>query len=154
MKKYFFVLMVILLSACNKPKTFEETVYFENLIWNRFQIIEHEFNIENTEKLYDLKLQFMHTFAYHTDHILMNITLYFPTGGFRSKDYEFRLQNDELQWMVEPKDNIYKHELTVLQGIRFPEAGIQKIRIENKMTKFNLTDVVGVGFSVEETSKK
>lgn len=154
MKKTFFFLMIIGFAACSNPKIFEETVYFDNLIWNRFEIIEHSFTIEEPEQLYDLKVLFKHTPTYSTDHIVLNLTLYYSNGGFRSRDYEFRLQDDQQQWLVDSKGGIFTHEFLILQGISFPEAGAQKIRIENKMTKFNLTDVAGVGFVVEKTKKK
>ncbi len=147
-------LFVLLLASCSKPVVYEQIEYFDDLVWNRFNFIEQEFEIHNTEQLYDLNVLFLHTEFYETDHIAMNITLYYPGGGFRSKDYEFRLQDEHMQWKVQPENKIYTHPFTVLSGLRFSEAGTHRVRIENKMTKFNLTDVVGLGLVIQKSAIK
>lgn len=153
-KKVLFFLFLIAATGCNKPVVFEKTVEFEDLIWNRFNHIIHEFSIDDLSATYDLKVLFTHTESYTTDHISMNITLYFPGGGMRSRDYEFKLQDSQLQWLGEFKNGIYTNEFLVISGVRFPDEGVSEIRIENKMTKFNTLGVASLGVIVEKTKSK
>ncbi|MCK9448669.1 MAG: gliding motility lipoprotein GldH [Bacteroidales bacterium] len=152
--RYFFFIWFFFLISCSSPTIIDETEYFDNLVWNRFHFVEYEFDIEDVGYVYDVSVHFLHSPAYATDHISLNISLYFPGGGFRSRDYEFDLQDQEMQWLAELKDNYYKHSFLVYQNLNLSDAGTYRIRIENKMTKFNLTDVAGVGFKVIKALKK
>ena len=149
-RNYFFLLFVFFL-ACTQPVIFENTRFFEHLIWNRFDFVEYDFEINNTNELVDLKVSFMHTASFATDYIVMNISLYDPDGGFRSRDYEFRLQDENMQWLGKEANNIYSLDFDVLKNQQFSQPGTYHIRIENKMTKFNLTNVVGIGFLVQQS---
>jgi gliding motility-associated lipoprotein GldH len=153
-RKALLFILFIAASGCSKPIVFNETTYFEDLIWNRFNHVIHDFTIEDLSTTYDLKVKFTHTDSYSSDHISMNITLYFPGGGMRSRDYDFRLQDNQLKWLGEEKGGLFSNEFLVISGVRFPEAGVSQIRVENKMTKFNTLGVASVGVVVEKTKVK
>lgn len=142
-----------MLSSCSSGVVHKETAYFTDLIWNRFNNIEQSFQIEDTEGLYDLYIHFEHNENYPTDHIAMNITLYYPNEGMRSRDYEFKLQDSNLKWLGKVKDKGFVLEFPVMTGVKFAEAGTNKVRIESKMTKFNLPGVIAVGFKVIQSKQ-
>ncbi|MDP3444148.1 MAG: hypothetical protein Q8T08_14930, partial [Ignavibacteria bacterium] len=141
----WYFLVFILLTSCSNPTLLDEGVQFDNLIWNRLKIIEMEAAVVDVNVTYDLKFRFVHTESYPTDHIATNITLYFPDGGMRSRDYTFRLQDKDLKWTGTLKNNLYTQEFPVITGLTFPEAGKVKLRLENKMTKFNMPGIAEVG---------
>ncbi|MBK9291710.1 MAG: hypothetical protein IPM52_08810 [Bacteroidetes bacterium] len=147
-------LLLLLLGACTGRIVFDQDVRFDDLIWNRFNIIELDLPVEDAENLYDVKVRFVHNDIYPSDHIAMNITFYFPNGGMRSRDYEFRLQDADLQWLGQKQGEFFYNEFPVNLGMRFPEAGVTRVRIENKMTKFNMAGIASVGLVVERSGKK
>lgn len=147
-------LLLLFFASCSGRPLFEQEFVFEDLIWNRFNIIEMEVPVENAEQLYDVYVLFVHSDVYPTDHIAMNITFYYPNGGMRSRDYEFRLQDVKLQWIGEKKGDYYSNYFPVNLGMRFPESGITRVRIENKMTKFNMAGIASVGLFVGKTGVK
>jgi gliding motility-associated lipoprotein GldH len=153
-KKALLFILFIAAAGCSRSIVFDETTYFEDLIWNRFNHVVHDFTIEDLSSTYDLKVKFSHTDSYISDHISMNITLYFSGGGMRSRDYDFRLQDSQLKWLGEEKNGLFTNEFLVISGVRFPEAGESQIRVENKMTKFNTLGVAAVGVVVEKTKTK
>ncbi|HMM11486.1 MAG TPA: hypothetical protein PKE03_05275 [Bacteroidales bacterium] len=152
--KTFALIMLVMLTSCGGKPVFESVVAFDDLIWNRFNIIEMDVAIDDAEPLYDVKVSFVHTDVYPSDHIAMNITFYFPNGGMRSRDYEFRLQDAGMQWTGEKTGDFFSNTFPVNMGMRFPETGITRVRIENKMTKFNIAGIASVGLLVEKSSKK
>jgi len=153
-KSVVWIFGLLLLASCSQSLVFEEEKVFEDLIWNRFDLIEMDIPVEDENAIYDLKVRFVHTDVFPLDQIAMNITLYFPNGGMRSRDYDFRLQNEELQWTGKHKGRFYTHEFPVIVGMRFPEKGITRLRIENKLTKFNNPGIYSVGFTVEKAKQK
>lgn len=154
MFRSFVVIAALILTSCSIKPVFEQEVAFDDLIWNRFNIIEMNLPIEDAESIYDVRVSFLHTDIYPSDHIAMNITFYFPKGGMRSRDYEFKLQDEKMQWVGNKSGEFYSNLFPVNLGMRFPESGVTRVRIENKMTKFNMAGIASVGLVVEKTAAK
>lgn len=146
--------ITLFLASCSHKPVFEQEVVFDDLIWNRFNIIEMDVPLDDADKQYDVFVRFVHTDVYPSDHIAMNITFYFPGGGMRSRDYEFRLQNEKMEWTGNKSGDFYENILPVNLAMRFPEAGITRVRIENKMTKFNMAGIASVGLLIEASNNK
>lgn len=144
----WFALLVIF-SSCERPEVISERKAFENQIWNRFEILEFAFDIEKPDITYDVVLNFEHTEKYYTDHINTNITFYMPGGSMRSRDYTFKLKNDKLEWLGNAEKKAINHQLPIILGMKFPEVGNYKMRVESKMTKFNLENIKAVGLSIK-----
>ena len=144
----YFILIIIFFTRCSSPEIYSYDEQFTNHIWNRFDLIELEVPIGDEEALYDLAIDFIHTQEYPSDHIAINFTVYFSSGGMRSRDYEFKLKDIKQQWTGQPIGEGYHHVLPLISSLRFPEKGVHRIRIESKMTKFDLPGVESVGFKV------
>lgn len=151
-RSHLFFLITLLFASCSQAVVFEHTEVFDNQIWNRFHFIELDVPVADADALYDLELYFTHGDDYPSDHIAVNFTVYFSSGGMRSRDYTIRLQDGSQNWTGEKTDLGFKQRFTLISHMQFPEAGTQHIRIESKMTKFDLTGVVSLGFVV--TKKK
>jgi gliding motility-associated lipoprotein GldH len=149
LRNYILVLgALIMLYSCTPQSIFDETISFESLIWNRFNVIEMEVPVKVYEKGYNFSVIFQHNEDYAFDFISMNITFYMPGGGMRSRDYQFKLQDEHGNWLGEPSNGFYVIELPLLNGLQFSEEGICNVRIENKMIKFNTIGVKNVGLVV------
>jgi gliding motility-associated lipoprotein GldH len=142
---------LIMLYSCRPQSIFDETISFESLIWNRFNTIEMEVPVQADEKGYNFMVILHHNDDYSFDFIRMNITFYMPGGGMRSRDYQFKLQDEQGNWLGEPSNGFFKMELPLLNGLQFSEEGICNVRIENKMIKFNTIGVKSLGLVVEKT---
>lgn len=130
------IVLFALLASCGSNIVFEDSVTFDGLYWERRHYIEFEVPVSPREAGYDFAVIFAHNGAYAFDHINMNITFYMPAGAMRSRDYEFRLQDEHGEWMGERHDPFIEVELPVTSGLRFLESGICRVRVENKMTRF------------------
>ena len=144
-----WLVLLAVFSSCQRPEIISETKVFDNQVWNRFDILEFNFDITKPELTYDVMLNFEHTEKYFTDHLISNITFYMPGGSMRSRDYTFKLKNDKLEWLGKLENKTITHELPVILGMKFPEAGSYKMRLESKMTKFNLENIKSVSLNIK-----
>lgn len=147
-----FLLMAttIALYNCSPQSVYNESVDFESLIWNRFNTIAMEVPVQTYENGYNFSVIFQHNDDYAVDFVKMNITFYLPGGGMRSRDYQFKLQDEQGSWLGESANGFYMIALPLLSGLKFSEEGICKVRIENKMVKFNTIGVKSVGLDVRK----
>lgn len=143
--------LLSLFSSCEHAEIISESKVFDSQIWRRFDILKFDFTIENPDVTYDVMLLVEHTDNYYSDHLTTNITFYMPGGSMRSRDYTFKLQNDKLEWLGKIENNTVSHVFPVITEMKFPEAGDYKVRIESKMTKYNLEDMKSVGLSIKPT---
>ncbi|MBZ0243701.1 MAG: gliding motility lipoprotein GldH [Bacteroidales bacterium] len=141
--------LLIIFSSCQRPEIISERKVFDNQIWNRFEIVEFNFNITKPDMTYDVTLNFEHIDKYYTDHLTTNITFYMPDGSMRSRDYTFKLKNEKLEWLGSTENKTISHQLPVVLGMKFPEVGSYEIRVESKMTKFNLENIKAVGLNIK-----
>jgi gliding motility-associated lipoprotein GldH len=147
---FFVLITTTVLYNCSPQSVYDETIGFDSLIWNRFNTIEMEVPVQADEKGYNFMVILHHNDDYSFDFIRMNITFYMPGGGMRSRDYQFKLQDEPGNWLGEPANGFHQIELPLLNGLKFSEDGICKVRIENKMIKFNTIGVKSLGLVVKK----
>lgn len=138
-----------ILYGCSPSIVFDKTIRFESLIWNRFNVIEMDVPVQMLEKGYNFSIIFQHNNDFAFDFISMNITFYMPGGAMRSRDYQFRLQDGQGNWLGEPDNGFFSLEWPLLNGLKFSEEGVCRVRIENKMVKFNTIGVESIGLVVK-----
>jgi len=144
-----WLVLLVIFSSCQHPEIISETKVFDNQIWNRFDIVEFNIDITKPDMTYDVMLNFEHTEKYYTDHLTANITFYMPDGSMRSRDYTFKLKNEKLEWLGKVENKTISHQLPIILGMKFPEEGNYKMRLESKMTKFNLENIKSVGLNIK-----
>jgi gliding motility-associated lipoprotein GldH len=147
------ILLFGLFTSCSDTLIYDESETFDSLIWNRFDIIEKEVPVTADERGYDFYIALRHAEVYAYDYIDMNITFYMPGGGMRSRDYNFRLQDENGNWMAPVVNGFVELKLPALRGVKFNESGICRVRIENKMTRFNTMGISEVGVKVLRAAK-
>jgi gliding motility-associated lipoprotein GldH len=148
-----FAMLPILLASCEKKSQFFAGKTFENSTWNRFDILEYDFDIENTAKNYDFILETTINEQFPIEILPLNITIYYPNGGKRSRDYDFRLKDAEKNWKGIVDGNKIKFEIPINRGMSLNQKGIYQIRIENKYTKYNLSGIENMYFFVYFSDK-
>jgi len=149
-----FFTILFLGFSCHKPLVQEEIRAFVNQTWNRFDILEFDAGLAKNDHPTDILVVFEHTIDYPNDYIDLNFTLYLPEGGMRTRDYMFELKDTLGVWLGRNNDGVYRVELPVIQGMKIPEDGTYKIRIENKLTKFNTAGVTAVGYKIQKSRKQ
>ncbi len=160
-KRQFFISSLVLIfpltfmfNSCLNKNSQSEIQKFTNSVWNRFDIPEFSIQVDNANQPYDIFVLFSHSDKYPNTYIDMNISFIMPDGGVRSRDYLFDLKDKEGNWLSARKDGQFEIELPVIRGMMFSETGIYRLRIENKLTKFNTPEIFYVGYVLKESPKQ
>ncbi len=151
MKRFFILFVLIALVGCQSPVVFSHHEEFDRALWNRFHFIELDVPITDSQQLYDLSIDFTNNGDYPSDYIELNFTIFYASSGMRSRDYTFRLQDNNRQWTGEKNPQGFTSHLPIISGMQFPENGTHRIRIESKMTKFDLPGVVSLNFTIKKS---
>ena len=144
--------LLFIITACGNSTVYKEYREFDNVSWNRFDIQHFDVPVETGEVL-DFYFFIRHHSYFPYDFIDVNITFYLPGGEMRSGDYHFNLKDDQGHWLADGMGELWDIELPVRKNLRMPEAGICKLRIENKMTKLETPGIIEIGLIVKKASK-
>ena len=144
--------LLLIISSCGNRTVYKEYREFDNVSWNRFDIQQFEIPVEENEAL-DFYFFVRHHSFFPYDFLDVNITFYLPGGEMRSGDYHFNLKDEEGEWLADGMGELWDIELPIRKNLRMPEAGICKVRIENKMTKLETPGIIEVGLIVKKASK-
>ncbi len=150
MKKFFVsIIITAFFVGCNSDTVLKEYKKFDDISWNKFDILNFEFPVEKNEGL-----DFYFALRHHTDFpysfIDVNITFYTPDGEIRSRDYHFRLKNTDLKWKGDGMGELWDIELPIRKEMIFNKSGKCKVRIENKMRKAETPGIIEVGLIVKK----
>ncbi|NOY51959.1 MAG: gliding motility lipoprotein GldH [Chlorobi bacterium] len=145
MKRIIFVfLATIFLFSCANDTVYKEYRKFDNLNWDRFNILNFNVNVEKGQSL-DFDLLLRHHTNYPYNFLDANITFYTPAGATLSRDYHFDLKDKKGKWKADGLGDYWDMELPIRKGMRISKAGIMKVRVENKMTKINTPGIMEIG---------
>ena len=155
MKRLFLltIISIVLLSSCGDNVVFRQYNKMENVSWNRFDFQTFEVPVEQNDML-DFYLALRHHTNFPYKKLWVNITFYLPDGSMRSRDYDFMLKDEEGNWIAEGLGELWDIELPIRKEMLFNKAGICKVRIENKHSKYEMPGVIEVGLVVKKSQKQ
>jgi gliding motility-associated lipoprotein GldH len=150
MKKIIvFLLMVTIFNSCNNNDIYRESRSFNNMGWERFDILEFNVDVEKGQLL-DFDLHLTHMDTYPNDYLDVNITFNTPSGSSLSRNYHFELKDDNGNWKSVLLNGELRSELVIRKELTISKNGICKVRVENKMTKISMPEIEGIGLIVRE----
>jgi gliding motility-associated lipoprotein GldH len=154
MKKVICLLavMAFVVTSCRESAVFRQYVKMENVIWERFNILEFEVPVKNGDRL-DFFLFLRHHTDFPYDKLYVNITFYSPDGEMRSRDYTFDLKDEAGEWLSDGMGELWDIEIPIRTGMPFYTAGNCRVRVENKYPKYNTPGIIEVGL-IAKSSKE
>ncbi|MCD4698436.1 MAG: gliding motility lipoprotein GldH [Bacteroidales bacterium] len=146
-----FLLLFIVACDTNK-KVYEKYHKFDNLSWNRFNILEFEIPIEETGHTYNIYLTIRHIPEFPNKKLLINYAYFMPSGDMRTNDKELKLTNREGDRLSNCLGDFCDIEFLIRKELSFSEPGLLKVEIENKHTKIELPGIIEVGLIIRESN--
>jgi gliding motility-associated lipoprotein GldH len=145
-------IFLLVLISCREPAAFREYKKMDNISWNRFDILNFEVPVKNGEQLdFDLAIRHHTDFPFET--IWVNITFYSPDETMRSRDYELEFKNEDGKWKADGLGDLWDIEFPIIHGMSFYKDGICKVRVENKMSKFETPGIIEVGLIARKSEE-
>jgi gliding motility-associated lipoprotein GldH len=156
MKKTILLLIIIsaLFTSCSKNKVFEKFIKLDNYKWKRDNLITFNVDIKDVSSNYDVTLALRHTTYYAFANIKVNITVTFPSGEMRTKDYNIFIRNPDGSFKGDGVGDLWDITSPVFTDITFPDVGIYKFEVQNVMPIMELPDIMDVGLVVRKAEKK
>jgi gliding motility-associated lipoprotein GldH len=156
MKKTVLMLAILsaLLISCSKNKIFEKYIKIENHEWKRDNLIQFDVDIKDVKSNYDITLALRHTTYYAFANIKVNVTITFPGGEMRTKDYNIFVCDTDGSFKGDGAGDLWDITYPVFNDITFPDAGVYKFEVQNVMPIMELPDIMDVGLIVRKAEKK
>lgn len=146
---WLFFLLLLVITGCNQNKAFEEYKKFDNLSWNRFNFLEFEVLVEDTESEFDVYISLRHLPEFFHNKLPINLTIYSPSGEMRTADHLIELSDVDGNSLSKCVGDFCDVSILVRKEISFYESGTYTFRIENKWQKVELPGIMEVGLILE-----
>ena len=144
------LLLSLLLTSCGQKQVFKQYHRFDNITWDRFDILTFEVPVEKGQLL-DFDFLLRHHTLYPYNYLDANITFYTPSGSALSRDYHFELKDKNGEWKANGAGDFWDIDLNIRKEMKFSKSGICNIRIENKMTKVKIPGIIEIGLSATKS---
>lgn len=147
-----FFSALFLLTSCDSRLVFKEYRKFENVSWNRLDILKFDVPVEAGKAL-DFSLFLRHHTDFPYDKLYVNITFYSPSGDMRTAEYDFQLKDKNGKWHSDGMGELWDIELPIRQNMLFSTGGICKVQVENKYSKTETPGIVEIGLLARKSAE-
>lgn len=143
--------LLFIVSGCDNNKVFEGKKDFSEKYWVFNNPAEFEFEINNTDKNYNLLVNIRNTAKYQYQNIYLQYYLEDSTGRLLSKELKnIKLFNSKTGVPLgKGLGDLYDIERTFIENYTFASNGKYKLRIDQFMRQDSLSEVLSVGLRVE-----
>lgn len=147
--RLFILSLVLLLTACESNKVYEESIEVKGGEWERKEVAKFEFEIKDSTQQYNLFVNLRNSGDYPYRNLYLFITLESPTGKYAKDTLECVLADKTGRWLGKGFGDVWSHKVLYKKGVLFRKKGKFKVRIEQAMRKEKLPAILDVGFTVE-----
>lgn len=141
--------IIILFFSCTTVDLYEKNVVIPKHEWQSGFKPEFNFQIKDTNALYQLFFVIRHNEKYHFNNIWINLYSQPPGDSLRKASFELKLATNEKGWLASGMDDIYEHRIRLTDDLKL-KAGAYKFIIENIMREDPLLNVMNVGLRLEK----
>ncbi len=151
MKKPVYIVFVLLLTliSCSGKHFFESKHTFEGNVWKRFDFVIFEVPVNKGDVL-DFYISVKYSMVFG-DELPLNITFYTPDGEMRSREYDFNLKGGKAVPHKNSGEPFFVKTFNVHKGMSFNKNGICKVRIEQKLPKFETVGIKSITLTAEKS---
>lgn len=130
-KKINRLLLLGLLVAFSSCSTiYDETQVVENGTWAQGKSYSFEFDIQNTEQLYDLFLEVQHGTSYPYQNLYCLVKTKMPDGSTREEQASLELANAKGYWLGECNEEQCTRTIPFIIKTQFTIPGIYTIELQ------------------------
>lgn len=144
-----FVLLITMLTGCQKVALYERLRNIEKAAWSEQQVPSFTFDITDTTAGYDVYVVVRHTNDYAYRNIWLNVSLQQPGDSVRTQPFELLLAASD-KWLGTGMNDVFEHRaLLFSQPVHFNKAGSVTFTLQHIMRQNPLPGILQVGIRVE-----
>lgn len=144
-------LLVIMQFSCDDKRVFEEYADFDQKFWLADSTPNFQFDIDDTEKTYNLYLNIRNTNTYPYHNLYVKYVLQDSSGNnIKEELVNKTLYNEKTG---EPYGSglgdIYSHQFLLAENLTFNESGMYRVTLQQYMRQDTLSGIVSAGVRLE-----
>lgn len=151
----FLAACLLLVTACDSNRVFEQNREIENGTWNVLDTISFQVEIRDSTNPHNIYINVRNSGAYGYSNLFMFITTSFPNGK-TSKDTVECILADQQGWLGSGLGDIWDNQILYRSRVRFPLLGgytfsyEQAQRSGEKALIESLPEILDVGIRIEK----
>ncbi|KAA3631642.1 MAG: gliding motility lipoprotein GldH [Bacteroidetes bacterium] len=155
MKKAVFVLSIfssiLLLAGCGKHYEYEQKYTIDNNSWSYQDTLDFNFNISDTNRIYNLYLEIEHEDSYAFQNLYTQIHTKFPGGERLDETLSLELANKTGNWLGNCSGSICTLLIPIQENAYFNASGDYEITLEQYMRENPINGIMSISFFLEKT---
>lgn len=153
-RPFLFLCLALFFSSCTQSFIYEKDISFPEKVWNYENKVDFEFEISDTETLYNLYLDVSHATDFSSQNMYVKFYTKFPSNKILSDVVSLELANKGGIWFGSCDSETCNLRIPIQSNIYFEEKGEYTVTIEQFTRTAELQGVKSLGFKIEQTDKK
>jgi len=146
---YILIIFGFIISSCGEQPYYEKVYSFENRTWEQKVKPVYTVDIENATKAYDFTLSLRTTTDFEYSNLWVFMKTEGPDGSIAREPLEILITNPDGSWIGNKTGSIVETPL-YFKSMILPMKGKYTFTLEQGITESKVTEVLDLGFRVEE----
>ena len=151
MRPVLFVLIFLLVSSCGPQYIYQETVEIPQAEWQYDNLLKFDFDIQDTNRIYNLSLDITHSPDFSFQNIYTQIHTSFPSGEKIKEQVPFNFADKTGRWFGRCSKEWCTLELKIQENAFFNALGQHTISIEQYLRVNPLSGIKSMTLKIEDT---
>ena len=143
------ILLLTTLFACRNDITLSVSKSFDGAVWERFDYLKFDFQIEKPGREYAVIATVRYTQEFKDEKLPVNVVMLLPSGEERIKEYVLELRDKTGKPLGTKTDGYFELRKSLRDGLTINETGKMQIEIENLRGKAYTEGIVAFGITLE-----
>ncbi len=139
--------------SCGPKIVYEKEVDIKNETWTYKDSINFDFEIQDTNKIYNIWFDIKHKASYPFQNLYLNIFTLFPQKERIKQQLSIELCDQTGKWLGKKKSDYVTYKLKIQEGAFFNKAGKYQITLEQFMRMDSIQGINRIGIRLEETEQ-
>lgn len=139
--------------SCSDNYLYEKHQAIANATWEYSDTLDFDFEIVDTNRIYNLYLDVAHSPAYGYQNMYVQIYTKFPSGERIKEQISLEMANKAGVWNGDCNAKVCQLQIPLQEGAFFNEPGSYLVTIEQFMRESPLAGVQKIGFIIEDTKQ-
>lgn len=146
-------MLIITMGAC-QHFFFDEKKLLENAVWPYDRILEFEFQIDDSSKVYNIYLEAVHSNEYPNQNVYSKVTVTFPDGKTREQQVSFELADSKGEWLGNCSGKTCSRRMHFMPNAVFDETGKYKMKFEQYTRSEKVEGIHSLRLIIEKTDEQ
>ncbi len=142
--------MLLLLSACDNKRIFEENKNIPDNNWAASNIVKFDVEIKDPSTPANFYINVRNADGYPYSNLFLFIKTTFPSGKSSTDTLNCILADDQGKWLGKGLGDIYDNQILFKRNVRFPLAGNYTFEIQQGTRSDNIPLIMDVGLRIEK----